>query len=248
MISPNIAYYDRFAREYPLFFTDLAASMEREGDWLDGVLRRRGVHSVLDASCGSGRQAIPLVRRGYAVTAADPCAGMLSEAQQAAAEADVTVRFVQAAFTELPALVTDRFDAVIALGNGLCHQDRPGIVASLQAMRGCLNPGGSCVIGIKDFDRIRTERPRFHRHRSEERAEGRVVLYQIWEFQDPILLCRAFCLQEGQERTLRRAETREYMLGAGDLEAAASEAGFTTVERLPHACEAAYLLRDASNA
>lgn len=246
MISPNIAYYDRFAREYPLFFADLTASMETEGAWLDDVLHIRGVRTVLDASCGSGRQAIPLARRGYTVTAADPCGGMLGEARRAAAEAGVDVSFLQAAFTDLPSVVPGRFDAVIALGNGLSHQDRAGVVASLGAMRQCLQSGGACLIGIKDFDRIREERPRFHPHRSEERDGERVVLFQIWEFQDPILICRAFCLHEGKERTLRSAETREYMLGSREVYQTATEAGFTTIERLPHACEAAYLLRDAS--
>ena len=70
-----------------------------------------------------------------------------------------------------------------------------------------------------------------------------VFLFQLWEFADPILVCTAFRLSGGQGAwSVHRAETREYMLGARDLESTALEAGFTSVERLDHPCEAVYAL------
>jgi SAM-dependent methyltransferase len=243
--SRNVAYYDALADQYSLFFTDLAADMEREGSWLDAVLRARGVRTVLDASCGSGRQAIPLAARGYEVTAADPCGTMLERARCGAADAGLRIAFRRGAFTDLPAILGDaHFDAVIALGNGLCHQEsREEIVRSLRALRSCCCDGGLCLVGIKDFDAIRRQRRRFHGHRIVDEGGERRILFEVWDFEDPILVCGAFSLRgNDSEWSADRAETREYMLGALELAGAAEEAGFASAERLPHPCEAVYLL------
>lgn len=244
-IAPNVAYYEEFAREYPLFFHDLHANMRQEGEWLDRVLRGYGVATVLDASCGSGRQAIPLAQHGYDVTAADPSPAMLREARRAATRAAVSIPFYEVPFVDLPWAVANRFDAVIALGNGLCNQERrEDIVHSLRAMRSRCAPGGPCLVGIKDFDAIRFERPRFHSHRTENRGGERLIFFEVWEFQDPILICRTHSFRgAGDDWSVHLAETREYMLGAEEIEAAAHDAGFASAVRLDHPSEAVYLLR-----
>src|SRR5947209_17317519 len=129
--AAGVAYYDRLAGDYAFFFADFEASMEREGKWLDEVLRRDGTVTVLDASCGSGRQAIPLAGLGYRIVGADPCSAMLAQARDRARAAGVDLPLHKMAFTDLPGPLTESFDAVIALGNGLCHQERrEEIVAS----------------------------------------------------------------------------------------------------------------------
>jgi SAM-dependent methyltransferase len=243
--TPSARYYARFAGQYDLFFEDLAASMEQEGRWLDRVLSGEGVTTVLDASCGAGRQAIPLAQRGYRVTAADPSGPMLEQARAQARCLGVDLTFHELAFTDLPTSLHERFDAVIALGNGLCHQERrEDIVASLRAMHLCCRPGGLCLVGIKDFDAIRRDRVRFHGRTARDDGDERIILFEVWDFEDPILVCRASSLRSGGGQwVVTCGETRECMLGGDDVAAAAQEAGFTMVTRLDHPCEAVYALQ-----
>lgn len=247
----NIAYYDQLAGAYDLFFRDLATNMEQEGDWLARVLRRRAAHEVLDASCGTGRQAIPLLERGFAVIGADPSSAMLLEAARMARLRSVDLPLVQSAFEGLSTHFGPQFDAVITLGNGLCNlESAEAIVTSLRTMRGCCRRGGVCVVGIKDFDRIKAERPRFHDHRVVDREGARTALFEVWDFDDPLLIVTTFVLfgrpdgglDGGPSWEARTAETREYMAGREELISFAREAGFCTVERLEHPCEAVYCL------
>jgi hypothetical protein len=137
---------------------------------------------------------------------------------------------------------------VIALGNGLCNLDRrDDIVASLRALRACLAPGGVCLVGIKDFDRIRQERPRIHVHRTVRCRGQRALLLEMWEYADPLLVCTAYAAyaaSPGPQRSPQpRGRTREYMLGSRDLRNAAREAGFGVSRRLDHPSEAVFALQ-----
>lgn len=249
--NANIAYYDEFADEYALFFHDLERNMEQEGDWLDAILRTHHVRTVLDASCGTGRQAIPLCERGYNVVAADPSSRMLKGARAEAQQHHVRLTFLQLGFADLSAHFDSEFDAVVALGNGLCNQDSPeSIEQSLLSLRRCCRRGGLCLVGIKDFDTIRRSAGRFHEHGVVDRDGRRTILFELWDVQDPLLLCTAFvvqgkCPQEGTvgDWTTRARTTREYMLCNDELAAMARRIGFSGVTRLDHPSEAVFMLQ-----
>jgi len=246
--SSNVEYYDQLADAYSLFFQDLDRNMEEEGDWLDRVLRPYGVQTVLDASCGTGRQAIPLAERGYQVTAVDPSAPMLSQAQAGARARGVSLSFQRAGFAQLPDHFGADYDAVIALGNGLCNQERvEDILLSLRSMRSCCRPAGICLVGVKDFDRIRAGGiggPRFHGHTVLDRGGRRTILFEVWDVEGDLLQSTAFVVRgcaDGRWET-RAAQTREYMMCREELSRLAREAGFHGVERLDHPSEAVYAL------
>lgn len=242
----NVSYYDALAGDYGLFFGDLNLNMEHEGAWLSSVLQSYGATSVLDASCGSGRQAVPLCARGFDVTAADPSVAMLREAEIMARKFGVSFPMLNARFADLTSFFDGDFDAVIALGNGLCHLPRPDeIEQALLSMRACCRAGGVCLIGIKDFETIDRHGERFHAHRILERDGIRTLLFEVWDLEDPILVSTAYVVQHALDEdstTVRRAQTREYMLHESELRALASKAGFRRVRRLKHPSEAAYAL------
>lgn len=74
--------FERYAKYYDLLYLD--KDYEAECDLVQGLLRKhshRDVVSVLEAACGTGGHAVPLVRRGYKVTAFDVSPVMLQQAK-----------------------------------------------------------------------------------------------------------------------------------------------------------------------
>lgn len=242
----NVSYYDALASKYHLFFSDLGRSMQQEGRWLTPVLKAHGVRSVLDASCGAGRQAIPLCKQGFAVTAADPSEAMLHEAESIARLHGVSFPTLNARFADLSSHFHGDFDAVIALGNGLCNLEHiEDIECALRSMHACCRPDGICLIGIKDFRSIKRNEERFHGHRIVDRDGVRTMLFEVWDFQDPTLISTAYLVSHphnGEQATVQRARTREYMLYEDELRRLAQAVGFGDVQRLDHPNEARYAL------
>ena len=181
-------FYDAIAEFYPLFFRDWAIQMEREGLGLRSIFRNRGVVSVLDASCGAGAQAIPLAQLGFQVTAADPSTGMLSKAREFAADYGVQdkITFLQGEFATLPQLVHGPFDAVVTKGTSLPHLLTDlEIERALQGFFTLLRPGGTLVIGMRDFAPFMEDRPRFIPGLSHEDENGyQFITFDLWDWRD----------------------------------------------------------------
>lgn len=72
--------------------------------------------SVLDVGCGTGRHAIELAKRGYAVTGLDLSSEMLSRAADAAKAEDVRVEWVRANATQFS--FPEPFDGAVCLCEG----------------------------------------------------------------------------------------------------------------------------------
>jgi SAM-dependent methyltransferase len=72
--------------------------------------------AILDVGCGTGRHAVELARRGYAVTGLDLSAEMLGRAATAAEAARVRVEWIHSDATKFS--FPDRFDAAICLCEG----------------------------------------------------------------------------------------------------------------------------------
>ncbi|MDH3592967.1 MAG: SAM-dependent methyltransferase, partial [Planctomycetota bacterium] len=62
-------FYDALAAHFHLIHADWDASVELQGEQLDGVIQEfaPGARTVLDCACGIGTQALGLAARGYAV-------------------------------------------------------------------------------------------------------------------------------------------------------------------------------------
>lgn len=87
-----------------------------EADFLVEELSLQPEASILDVGCGTGRHAIELARRGYAVTGIDLSSGMLSRAEAAAAAAGVNVHWVRADATRFA--LPGAYDGAICLCEG----------------------------------------------------------------------------------------------------------------------------------
>jgi SAM-dependent methyltransferase len=88
----------------------------REVDFLLEELSLQPGGSILDVGCGTGRHAIELAKRGYAVTGIDLSSGMLARAAEAAKTARVSVDWIRSDATRFS--LPGRYDGAVCLCEG----------------------------------------------------------------------------------------------------------------------------------
>jgi SAM-dependent methyltransferase len=153
-LDPAEAAYDALAPAYDI----LTADYDYDA-WLRAIERVAIAHGltgrrVLDVACGTGKSFLPLLERGYEVTACD-----ISEAMLRFARAKVGSRasLLRLDMRTLPAL--GRFDLVTCLDDSLNYlPDEPALAQALAGMRANLAPGGVLVF---DVNALRTYRSSF---------------------------------------------------------------------------------------
>jgi SAM-dependent methyltransferase len=243
--SDTNTFYDAIADQYHLFYRDWLATLQREGSALRRLFRDRNVRTVLDASCGTGTQAIALAQLGYEVTAADPSFNMLLKAREQAQSFSVAddITFVRAGFLELPYAVTGPYDAVITKGNCLPHLiSDEEITQALRNFYALLRPGGTLVIGIRDFDFLLEDRPRFvPRHVHDDDPNTQHILFDVWDWDDgpPVTVTfNTFIVSgQGSTYTVNKYPVVYRALRRDELETMLNEVGFTNVKGEPQAWE-----------
>jgi SAM-dependent methyltransferase len=130
---------------YETFFHGVALDMWRnavtpqqtraDADFLETELALKVGAKVLDVPCGSGRHAIELARRGYALTGVDLAAEFIDEASGAAPEIEWRLSDMR----NLPR--GPEFDAAFCFGNSFGYLDRAGNRQFILALSGALKPG-----------------------------------------------------------------------------------------------------------
>jgi SAM-dependent methyltransferase len=146
--------YDALAPAYDV----LTADYDYDA-WLDAIERVAVAHGlagrrVLDVACGTGKSFLPLLERGYDVTACDISEAMLRVARTKAGERASLRRLDMQA---LPAL--GRFDLITCLDDALNYlPDELALTRALAGMRANLAPHGLLVF---DVNALRTYRGAF---------------------------------------------------------------------------------------
>ena len=137
------AFYDDLTRDY---------AYERWLGAIDAIATELGApgRRLLDAACGTGRSFLPMLRRGWSVTACDISRSMVARARANAPQ--VASRIVVADVRDLPWRA--RFDLVTILddsANYLTGDD--DLLCAFRSMRRALAPGGLLVF---DCNTLRT--------------------------------------------------------------------------------------------
>jgi SAM-dependent methyltransferase len=123
---------------------DQGQNLHGEADLVETLLRVTGGASVLDAGCGTGRVAIELARRGFAVTGVDADAGMLASARGKAPDQ----AWIEADLAHLDARVASTFDLILLAGNVMIFLESGTEAQVLRELAGRLQPGGLLVSGF----------------------------------------------------------------------------------------------------
>jgi SAM-dependent methyltransferase len=246
-------FYDAVAEYYPYFYRDWETQLQREGLGLRALFRNRGVTTVLDASCGAGAQAIPLTQLGYQVTAIDPSFGMLRKLEAFAADYGILNRLTyrQGDFANLTTVVDGPFDAVITKGNALPHLLLDSeIAAALRSFHTLLRPGGTLVIGMRDFAPFMEDRPRMipgFAHEPDDEGGEEVITFDLWEWHDgpPVIATQSLFIITGRGndyRVLKR--TVSYRpLSIDEVKVVLLEIGFEGIVDQPDRAERVLVAR-----
>jgi SAM-dependent methyltransferase len=232
-------FYNAVADHYRLFYRNWEATLDREGATLRRALNAAKVKTVLDTSCGTGTQAIALARLGFIVIATDINQAMIAQARINAARFKVAdkIKFGHYGFLELGNAFKPgtAFDAVITKGNSLTHLLIDAeISAALHNFYQLLRPGGLLIVGIRDFDLLIDDRPRFIPGQFHDDPEDQHILFDIWDWNDgpPVTVTFNKFIVSGHdtEYTVSKNVVRYRALRRAELEAMLVEAGFIDVK------------------
>ncbi len=137
------ALFENYARQYDNeVFTQGTVG---ECDFIEQELGFERTKRILDLGCGTGRHAIELTRRGYAVVGVDLSTAQLARAREKAAEQGLHVDFRQHDARQLP--FEQEFHAVIMLCEGafsLMETDEMNWQILCNAAKALL-PGGTLI-------------------------------------------------------------------------------------------------------
>ncbi len=231
-------FYDDLTDVYHLIYADWEASIARQAEVLDGVLRSRwpGCHRLLDAACGIGTQALGLAATGYEVVASDLSPRAVERARREASDRGLEgIHFAVADLRELSTRQPSDFDVVLACDNAVPHLlSDEEIVQAFRQMRAVLRPGGGCVISVRNYAEVDRGASRMVPYGSRVSAEGRVHIFQIWDFlpRDLYDLSLFFVWERAEGPQVQVFRSRYYAVGLDRLAQLLEEAGFVKVERL----------------
>jgi len=143
--------YDAFARAYDAFTADYAYDR-----WVGEVLRVahdlgwRG-REALDAACGTGNSTLPLIERGFDVSACDISPGMVAEARRKLPDPR------RVGVADMRTLdMHERFDLVTCLDDGMNYligEDQ--LTSGLSGLARALRPGGLLVFDVNTLGTLR---------------------------------------------------------------------------------------------
>lgn len=164
--DPTLAAYELLAPFYDRYTHDYEHDL-----WLaniENVALSHGLHGkrLLDVGCGTGKSFLPMLERGYEVTACDISPGMVERAREAASGSGAEVLVADA--RELPVL--GRFDFATCLDDALNYMlSDDELAMAFDGVARNLRPGGLFVF---DLNSLYTFRHFFARDMAEEYGDA----------------------------------------------------------------------------
>lgn len=233
------SFYDQLAPFYKYIFQDWNASVERHAVILEGVIREYfgdRVHTILDAACGVGTQAIGLAQKGYHLTASDISSAEIERARSEAASRKLKIDFHTADMRSLQKTFDAKFDLVIACDNAVPHLlSDDEILQAFREFYRVTTEAGGCIISVRDYDTLEKGGRRLYPRMVHDIPGGRVVIFDCWDFDGEVYDITMYVVEDtglatAHTRVIRGG--RYYCVSIIKLEELMQKAGFVRVDTL----------------
>lgn len=230
-------FYDQLAPFYHLIFPDWNASIARQAQALDAVIRARlgdGPRRVLDVSCGIGTQALGLAALGHHVTASDLSPGAVARARDEAARRGLDIAFSVADMRAAHDHHGGGWDVVLCADNALPHLlTDDDILVALRQFHACARPGGLCLVSVRGYAAIaRTDEVQPHAVHEEDGVRSIVLQHRAWDGDRYEMTFYIIQDRGGDTATTHALRSRYYAITTDRLLELMRAAGFAHAERL----------------
>ncbi len=231
-------FYDELAPFYHLIFPDWEASIRRQADALDGILRDHWGDrrlDVLDVACGIGTQALGLAALGHRVTASDLSAAAVARARDEARRRGLDIAFSVADMRQAHAHHGRTFDLVIVCDNAVPHLlTDADLLAAFEQFHACTRPCGGCLLSVRDYDREERSGTQVKPYGVRAEGDTRYLVFQVWEFHGPVYDLAMYFVEDrgGPQCAGRVLRSRYYAVGTDTLLGLLRRAGFGHAERI----------------
>jgi SAM-dependent methyltransferase len=232
------SYYDSLAPYYKYIYQDWEESIDRQGAALHGVIREyfgENISRILDASCGIGTQTLGLAALGYQLTGVDISPEAIRVAREEAAKRKLEIDFFLSDMRLIEEIQLDPFDLIIACDNAVPHLlSQKEILKAFRAFYGGTTSDGGCLISVRDYSKPErgSEKYRLFPRKVHTMEGGRLILFDLWEFEGDFYQLTTYFLHESEGGELKASAARGgkyYLIETQELEYLFLQAGFRQV-------------------
>ncbi|USO02269.1 MAG: class I SAM-dependent methyltransferase [Alphaproteobacteria bacterium] len=131
-----------------------SSKITKMNSFIESLLKKYGVQTVLDMTCGTGSQVFFLTNLGYKVAGSDFSPKLLNIARQKAQTMDCDILFIDG---DMRTLKVGEFDAVITIFNAIGHLTKSDFEVAIRNIWDNLKVGGVYVFDIFNLSAMTDE-------------------------------------------------------------------------------------------
>lgn len=231
-------FYDELSPFYHLIFQDWEASIERQANILDGIIKSEWGHNVstiVDVSCGIGTQAIGLARLGYNVTASDLSPLAIERAKEETRKRGLDINYSVSDMRNSFTHHSKEFDVLISCDNSvphlLCDLD---ILSAFREFYRCIKPDGGCLITLRDYENEERNGIQVKPYGVRVDRGLKYIILQIWEFHGDIYDLSMYLTRDDGSRKVETKIFRSqyYAVTVSKIVELMREAGFKGAKQI----------------
>lgn len=140
--SAKPSHYNKEAETYDIFNEESSKAINY---FLETVLKKYKVQTVLDLTCGTGSQPLCFAKRGFDVVGSDINAKMLKIARAKAKQENLDIKFIKG---DMRTTKAGQFDAVVTIFNAIGHLTKSDFKKAIKNIHDNLNKNGLYIFDI----------------------------------------------------------------------------------------------------